>query len=155
MQSDRPSRGIHASKSGFVLLVFSLVTFVVLVVSLLSSKMYVAWCFRGFVGFGTGAVVVGIGRTLRDSMVGFASFDVLNYWRFLVLPGFFSNQSTVFALVVPIWMIFVPCALVSLLFYRRARRKRLIGCCSTCEYNLTGNTSGTCPECGAPTPTKG
>jgi len=30
-----------------------------------------------------------------------------------------------------------------------ARRKRIVtGCCSVCGYNLTGNTSGVCPECG-------
>jgi len=25
--------------------------------------------------------------------------------------------------------------------------------CPSCGYNLRGNTSGTCPECGAPIPT--
>jgi len=29
---------------------------------------------------------------------------------------------------------------------RRPRRRR--GTCRTCGYNLTGNVSGTCPECG-------
>jgi hypothetical protein len=28
--------------------------------------------------------------------------------------------------------------------HRRLRR----GCCPACGYDLTGNTSGTCPECG-------
>ena len=33
---------------------------------------------------------------------------------------------------------------------RRLRRCRRLhsGCCSRCGYNLTGNTSGVCPECG-------
>ncbi len=31
-------------------------------------------------------------------------------------------------------------------YRRRRRRKR--GLCLTCGYNLTGNTSGVCPECG-------
>lgn len=30
------------------------------------------------------------------------------------------------------------------------RRKRQSGLCRSCEYDLTGNTSGTCPECGEP-----
>jgi len=31
---------------------------------------------------------------------------------------------------------------------RRRRRRIRIGACPTCGYNLTGNVSGTCPECG-------
>ena len=27
---------------------------------------------------------------------------------------------------------------------------RAVGCCHHCGYNLTGNTSGVCPECGTP-----
>jgi hypothetical protein len=33
--------------------------------------------------------------------------------------------------------------------YRRHRHKA--GHCPACEYDLTGNTSGVCPECGTPT----
>jgi hypothetical protein len=32
--------------------------------------------------------------------------------------------------------------------YRQIRRRRLPGVCHTCFYDLTGNTSGVCPECG-------
>ena len=31
------------------------------------------------------------------------------------------------------------------------RRRRRTGSCARCGYNLTGNVSGTCPECGAAT----
>lgn len=31
----------------------------------------------------------------------------------------------------------------------RRRRRRARGCCVRCGYDLTGNVSGTCPECGA------
>jgi len=34
---------------------------------------------------------------------------------------------------------------------RKARNRRIFrGCCEACSYNLKGNTSGVCPECGAP-----
>lgn len=33
--------------------------------------------------------------------------------------------------------------------WRREARRRA-GCCLTCGYNLAGNASGTCPECGTP-----
>jgi hypothetical protein len=32
--------------------------------------------------------------------------------------------------------------------FRRYRRRRK-GLCIKCAYDLTGNVSGTCPECGA------
>ena len=35
-----------------------------------------------------------------------------------------------------------------------ARRRPRDGTCKTCGYNLTGNTSGVCPECGTPVPPK-
>jgi hypothetical protein len=31
-------------------------------------------------------------------------------------------------------------------------RRRQPGLCRRCGYNLTGNTSGVCPECGTPVP---
>jgi hypothetical protein len=36
-------------------------------------------------------------------------------------------------------------------------RRRTVppGSCQSCGYNLTGNTSGTCPECGTPVPQAG
>jgi hypothetical protein len=34
----------------------------------------------------------------------------------------------------------------------RSRRWLARGCCPTCGYNLTGNVSGACPECGTPVP---
>lgn len=30
------------------------------------------------------------------------------------------------------------------------RRRQPPGCCIACGYNLTGNLSGVCPECGTP-----
>lgn len=42
-----------------------------------------------------------------------------------------------------------------LLFLRRGARredlKRALGYCQSCGYNLYGNVSGICPECGTPT----
>jgi hypothetical protein len=34
--------------------------------------------------------------------------------------------------------------------YWRRHRRALHGLCLSCGYNLTGNTSGVCPECGRP-----
>jgi hypothetical protein len=46
-----------------------------------------------------------------------------------------------------------------ILFHTRKRHRRLLALsinpllCSACDYNLTGITAPTCPECGAPLPT--
>ena len=34
------------------------------------------------------------------------------------------------------------------------RDRDRLGLCRACGYNLTGNTSGVCPECGTPIPSK-
>ena len=57
-------------------------------------------------------------------------------------------------IVVPHWFIAVvcglPCVPALLRVWRRlrARRRRTAGQCSQCGYDLTGNTSGVCLECG-------
>ena len=48
----------------------------------------------------------------------------------------------------PAWWVFVQSIRSSRRIERRHRRL-----CSACGYNLTGNTSGVCPECGTPTAT--
>ena len=35
------------------------------------------------------------------------------------------------------------------------KRRERLGLCPSCGYDLTGNVSGTCPECGRPVPAKG
>jgi hypothetical protein len=54
---------------------------------------------------------------------------------------------------IPLWMIFLlfaayPIATFSRAPIRRWRRRRK-GLCVECGYDLTGNVSGVCPECGA------
>jgi len=39
-------------------------------------------------------------------------------------------------------------AVLNLCVWMMVGRKRHVGHCATCSYDLTGNTSGTCPECG-------
>jgi len=51
---------------------------------------------------------------------------------------------------VPIWAMLVPVAALTAWLWRR-ERPRPNHCC-LCGYNLTGNTTGRCPECGSPCP---
>ena len=59
------------------------------------------------------------------------------------------------SLTMPFWMLFVvfaayPATVLSITIARRrvVRRRRERGQCLHCGYNLRGNESGTCPECG-------
>lgn len=55
---------------------------------------------------------------------------------------------------------YATCFAATLLLRRRTRRRSLrsrrlvAGRCTECGYDLTGNVSGTCPECGEPTAPK-
>jgi hypothetical protein len=54
-----------------------------------------------------------------------------------------------YATFLPLWIPFVLVALATLFFWRRSRRFPP-GHCGRCGYDLTGNVSGVCPECGQP-----
>ena len=54
-------------------------------------------------------------------------------------------------LVVPTWALAATtAALPAIHGFRLSRRRRLLpGLCRSCDYNLRGNVSGVCPECGS------
>ncbi len=53
---------------------------------------------------------------------------------------------------IPLWLPFLLIALpTGFLFWSDHRKRTRVGHCTTCGYDLKGNTSGTCPECGATT----
>lgn len=51
-------------------------------------------------------------------------------------------------LFMPLWAPLLAFALPTAYAHHRCRRPRP-GHCPTCGYDLTGNTTGVCPECGA------
>lgn len=51
--------------------------------------------------------------------------------------------------LVPLWLTFALLAVPAALLWWRDRRPPR-GHCQRCGYNLTGNLSGVCPECGQP-----
>ncbi len=61
---------------------------------------------------------------------------------------FFGQFGRRWTALVPLWlpllMVMVPTAIL----WWRDRRRIPPGHCQKCGYNLTGNVSGTCPECG-------
>jgi hypothetical protein len=67
-------------------------------------------------------------------------------------PGDPALMEAKFSLALPYWVPFLFFAILPgarWFLWRRTRRCRLaIGKCKKCGYNLTGNISGICPECG-------
>ena len=53
--------------------------------------------------------------------------------------------------IIPLWTPFLACLVPSLIGWFR-NRKPPPGHCQDCSYDLTGNVSGVCPECGAKIP---
>ena len=65
--------------------------------------------------------------------------SLINWW-----PDFSIARLKGF---IPFWMLFGAVAIpTSLLWWRDRRYPK--GHCQSCGYDLTGNTSGVCPECG-------
>jgi hypothetical protein len=87
---------------------------------------------KGFGGFEIG-VAYGWSHTVNESRI--AAMRVRK--RFIRLP---------------LWMPLLPFAIYpGIAFIRgpvRRYRRRRKGLCTRCGYDLTGNVSGTCPECG-------
>lgn len=48
----------------------------------------------------------------------------------------------------PLLPVLIITAVATAILFWRDRRPIPPHCCSTCGYNLTGNTSNVCPECG-------
>lgn len=48
----------------------------------------------------------------------------------------------------PLWVLLVALGAPAGVLFWRDRRRYPAHCCQACGYELTGNTSGVCPECG-------
>ena len=59
-----------------------------------------------------------------------------------------ASTGPAWSVAVPLWRPFLLTALPTTWLFHRDRRRIPPGCCPRCGYNLTGNTSGVCSECG-------
>ncbi len=54
----------------------------------------------------------------------------------------------IWTVVIPLWIPFLIAAVPTAFLFYRDRRRPGPGHCQSCGYDLTGNVSGVCPECG-------
>jgi hypothetical protein len=81
---------------------------------------------------------------------GLHRFDTMGQFGFRLPIIRLRTRNDATVIVLPLWVLFsFGCAPIALSVIR-SFRSRTIGHCGHCNYDLTGNTSGTCPECGNP-----
>ena len=96
--------------------------------------------------------------TLQDGCIHlfkmpFASDELELEWRFFEPPSFASSWQWLATweksrpyVIVPLYPFALVAALIAILCWHHFPP----GHCQKCGYNLTGNVSGICPECGEP-----
>ena len=77
--------------------------------------------------------------------VCYVTANIVASWGFIVTRPFLRERVAV-ALVI-YWGSLALLVLITFQLWRRARRHPP-GRCQECAYDLTGNVSGVCPECG-------
>ncbi len=74
-----------------------------------------------------------------------------HHWTLALRPlmPYFRYRGPAWDFRLPFWLL-TPCCVIptGVLFYLDRKRPPR-GHCRSCGYNLTGNTSGRCPECGS------
>ena len=104
------------------------------------------------------AVAVGRGNFIHHTGVSIAgtpltltatwspTTDVLGEWA--TSSASWGNGRVAYSSYIPIWPLAVAVALPTAVLWLVVPRRYPAGHCQECGYNLTGNVSGVCPECG-------
>jgi hypothetical protein len=74
------------------------------------------------------------------------TIEYFSEWRIRKASGFAGQ-----CLVIPLWPILLSICVLTATLWWLDRRRIPPGHCRRCGYNLTGNVSGVCPECGETT----
>lgn len=108
------------------------------IVASVSQVMYGASRFHVFLRYG-GLEFYTHGQTKPSGLtVQMKRHGIWTHWP--------SYKKTSGYTKIPFWMLFLPTLLFTIWMWRTSRV--LPGKCWKCRYDLTGNESGVCPECG-------
>ncbi len=111
---------------------------------------------------GSFRILVSQGRMLIESGMVHIGWDILHGhtippptgWL-LEIPApssiWFGTRPATSTTSVPLWPLIPTCLCILGWLTWRTRYRPLEDHCPNCNYNLTGNQSGKCPECGTPT----
>ncbi len=110
-----------------------------------------------FVGFALAGVAywIALARGRRIAVRQMAShlflFEIAVAAGMAIRPGL-EEMASMLYLFVPVLVLAIVLggAIICFLRWLMARRTAPIGRCAACDYDLTGNVSRVCPECGRP-----
>ena len=119
---------------------------------LLLILMPVAWVVSGRYNGGLGPVFLGRGSLIITDVPSSEWWSPYFYrmrqWsEFDWMPELIRARPASY-LILPLWIETLLLAILTFLLWRRDRRIPP-HCCQKCGYNLTGNVTGVCPECGS------
>ena len=87
----------------------------------------------------------GLSWEIRDRV-----FYERGHFLWLCLPSTYLHTDGSRSVYVPLWLPFLAVAIPTAWLFLRDRKRIPPGHCQKCGYDLTGNTSGRCSECGNP-----
>jgi hypothetical protein len=110
--------------------------------------------FKGELGLQRHVGIV-TGSYVRPFQWDLAGVRYKNWISLYSQSNWSREEYAVQELSIPIWLVTTLFAAYPIIAFARAirhsranRRARLSGFCTNCTYDLTGNVSGRCPECG-------
>ena len=127
------------------------------VFSVLYVLVYVPARSSSGIGMGSGAFGLvehygqfSQGWTCNPSHLNWKNFATQMPWTTFVYHFLGFRLPTIDrGFVVPVWLFVVAVGFPTAVLWWRDRRPKA-GFCKACKYDLTGNVSGRCPECGTP-----
>ncbi len=120
--------------------------------SLMSLMHSVQWVSsdRSYIAYGGSGRVILIweGKHYRRLRPGWTHAQTIIHWRSNYwFDAMRRRNGSMVGVVVPSWFVFSTCLVPTGFVWYRARQRRA-GLCVNCGYDLHGNESGRCPECG-------